>query len=136
MEQLLQDIWGVLQYEDIWDLFIYIIFFMSLIMMMLIPDKNLQPTLLMSAVLLFTVIDKVRPETPSNVFFVPGFDDRGFGTFMIHIGMFVFPLIAGALVRGRTDKDKRALPLGILTGIIAGVYTLLFVLENNGIGIL
>ena len=133
-QQLLQDIGAILAIRDIWDIFIYIIFFMSLVTLVLIPDKNMQSTMLMSLVLLFTVVDKVRPASPNNDFLVPGFDDQGFATFLIHIGMFVFPLIAGTLVRSRSQKGKRAMPLGILTGILGGLYAAAFFFSNGGLG--
>lgn len=71
-------------------------------------------------VLFLAIIDKVRQATTEIP--VPGLDNDGFGTMLIHIGMFVFPLMAAGLIRGRGRNDKRGVPLGILIGLIAGLY--------------
>ena len=130
MEQLLHDIGGILAVRDVWDVFIYVMFFMTILMLILIPDKNMQPTTLMTIVLLLVVVDKVRPHSPGGAFLIEGFDNGGFGTEIIHMGMAILPYIAGALVRGRTQKERRAMPLGILTGIIGSVYAIAFFMAN------
>ncbi|RMG90204.1 MAG: hypothetical protein D6712_00275 [Chloroflexi bacterium] len=138
MQDLLSNIGQVFNIYSPWDVFIYVIFFLSLITLMLIPDKNMQPTLLMSVVLLFCIIDKVRPAAgrpwSTGEFIMPGFDDLGFGTLLIHIGMAIFPIVAGTLIRARSEKQKRGTPMGILTGMIAGVYAIAFFFSTGGIG--
>ena len=129
MEQLLHDIGGILAVRDVWDVFIYVMFFMTLLTMILIPDKNMQPTTLMTIVLLLTIVDKVRPHD-GGAFLIEGFDNGGFGTEIIHMGMAILPYIAGALVRGRTQKERRAMPVGILTGVIGSVYAIAFFMSN------
>ena len=41
---------------------------------------------------------------------------------LIHIGMFVFPLMGGALIRGRARNAKRGMPVAILAGVLGGLY--------------
>ena len=129
MEQLLHDVGGILAVRDIWDVFVYLLFFMTLVMLILIPDKNIQPTTLMTVVLLLLIIDKVRPKNGGE-FLIEGFDNGGFGTLLIHIGIAILPFIAAGLVRGRSQKDRRAMPLGVLTGIIGMVYAFAFFMSN------
>jgi len=102
------------------DVFIYLIFFLSLIMVALIPEKSGTSQYMMFFVLFCALIDKVRQATDEIP--VPGLDNDGFATMMLHICMFVFPLMAAGLIRGRGRKDKRGVPLGILIALIAGLY--------------
>ncbi len=134
MEQILKDVVEILRPDGIWDIFIYIMFFMSLIMIMLIPEKNMQPTMLMYGVLLCSIIDKIRPSGQDPNFVMPGFDDKGFGTLLIHLVMFTFPLMAAGLIRGRAQKDKRGIPVGIITGLLGGVYAAGHFLTQGGVG--
>ena len=134
MGDILTGVVDILRPEGIWDIFIYIMFFMSLIMIVLIPEKNMQPTMLMYGVLLCAVIDKIRPSGYDPDFLMPGFDDKGFGTLLIHLVMFTFPLMAAGLIRGRGPKDKRGVPVGIMTGILGGVYAAGHFLTTGGIG--
>jgi hypothetical protein len=114
-----------------WDIFIYLVFFLALATLLFIPDKNLQPSLLMTVVVLATIVDKVRNAGDLPV---PGLDDRGFATLIIHIGMFTLPLLSAGLIRGRGKHDKRAIAPSILTGIIAGVYFIWFQISFNPMG--
>jgi len=102
------------------DIFIYLIFFGSLLMLVFIPEKSQQSSYLMFFVLFLALIDKVRQATDQIP--IEGLENDGFATMLIHIGMFVFPFMAAGLIRGRGRKDKRGVPLGILIGLIAGLY--------------
>ncbi len=134
MEQLLQDIWRIIGPTNMpWDIFIYILFFLSIVVVITIPDKNMQPNVVMWIVLLAVVVDKVRGSTGGDVI-LPGFDDRGFGTLMTHVIIAIFPFIAAGLIRGRKRNDKRGIPIAILTGIIGSLYSGLFFFSTGGLG--
>jgi hypothetical protein len=102
----------------IWSIFLYLIFFLSLIALFLIPDKNMVPTLLMAGVLLCTVIAKlslgIRP---------PILQRQEFGMMIINVVMLIFPAIALGTIRAK--KNKAAAP-AILTALLGGTYFFLF----------
>jgi hypothetical protein len=132
MEKLLQDIVAIIRPADVWDVFIYGIFFLSLISLAFIPDKNIQPTMLMSAVLLFALVDKVRKAAgAAQALPIEGLDNNGFATLLLHIGMFVFPMMSAGLLRVRGKQGQQARPLLILTGLVAGIYAVGFFLTFN-----
>ena len=79
----------------IWSLFLYVIFFFALITLLVMPDKNMVPTLLIASVLLFAIIAKLSVTAPvSQAIFKP----TDFGMYVINVGMLVFPLIAIVLI--------------------------------------
>lgn len=94
----------------IWNIFIYVIFFLTLVTMLMQGDKALFTTIICAASLLLGVIDKL-------VIFQP----REFGSMAIHAGMFIFP----ALVAGMT-KDTKSRPPAVLAAIVGAVYFFLF----------
>ena len=122
---------NILLPQNIADIFIYFVFFMSLLMLFFIPEKSQQSTYLMFFVVFLAVIDKIRQATSEIP--VEGLDNDGFATMLVHIGMFVLPLIAAGLIRGRGRKDKRGVPIGILIGLLAGLYAVGTILKVHGI---
>ncbi len=106
--------------QNLADIFIYLIFFLSLLMTVFIPEKSQQSSYMMFFVLFLALIDKVRQATDDIP--IEGLDNEGFATMLIHVMMFIFPLMAAGLIRGRGRNDKRGVPLGILIGLIAGLY--------------
>lgn len=102
------------------DIFIYLIFFGSLLMVAFIPEKSASSQYMMFFVIFCALIDKVRQATDQIP--IPGLDNDGFATMLLHICMFVFPLMAAGLIRGRGRNDKRGVPIGILIGLIGGLY--------------
>ncbi len=126
-----QQIIAVIRPDSIADLAIYLIFILSIIALATIPEKNVLSPYLMYIVLLCCVIDLVRTAgaVPGglNRFRIGGeslLSNTGFLTFLIHIIMFTFPLVAGAMVRRQGRKGGLALPLCMLVGLIGGVYAL------------
>lgn len=111
------------------DIFIYAIFFLSLLMLFFIPEKSQQSTYLMFLVLFLAMVDKIRQAT--NDLPIEGLDNAGFATLLIHVGMLVFPLMAAGLIRGRGRHDKRGVPVGILIGLIAGLYAVGTIYEGT-----
>lgn len=102
--------------ELLWDIFLYLIFFLALVTMLLIPDKNMTPTLLISVVLLSAVIDKLE------VFSNP----KNFGVFIIHVAMFAIPFIVAGTIRVRVGKPIKAAAPAIITGVFGGLYFFIF----------
>lgn len=110
----------------IWSVFLYVIFFLALITLFLIPNKNMVPTLLMAGVLLCAVIAKISLAQRRGAIL----ETKEFGMLVINVCMFIFPLIAVGLARAR--KNKMAAP-AILTSLIAGAYFFLFwvIVQSN-----
>ncbi len=117
----MEEVLAIIIPDSIADLFIYIIFIMTVITLALVPEKNMIPTMLLTAVLFFCVVDLVRQANPDSIP-IEGFDNTGFATMLIHVGMFVFPLMGGALIRGRARNAKRGLPVAIMAGVLGGLY--------------
>jgi hypothetical protein len=127
MESILE----IIKPSSIADIFIYIILIMSVIVLAVMPEKNEQPQYLMFAVIFLSIIDLVRNEAPSGTFPIPGLDDNGFATYLIHIMMAIFPMVAGGMARKQGRKGGATLPLGVLTGLIAGVYAVASFIRNS-----
>lgn len=105
----------------IWDISLYVLFFLNLIMLFLLPDGSTLHTMLIIIVLISIFIDKTYafgylvdsdrydPETCHAKIFV--------GTYLIRAAMFVAPL----MIAGSTEEGKvRA--MGILLGVLSVVY--------------
>lgn len=104
----------------IWSIFLYIIFFFGLITLLVIPDKNMIPTLLMATVLLFAIVAKLSVTAATRDAIIR---PKDFGMFFINAGMFVFPLIAVGMIRAR--KSKATAP-ALITSLTAAVYFFLY----------
>ena len=96
--------------ELIYDLFLYVIFFLAVIVMFMQSDKQTIPTILMAAVAAFAVISKLNILTP-----------KAFGTLILNIGMGVIPLIVAGI-----SSAKKSVPLAVITGVIGIVYFIMF----------
>ena len=120
---------NILLPQNMADIFIYLIFFLSLLMLALIPEKSQQSNYLMFFVIFLAVIDKIRQATDELP--IQGLDNDGFTTLLLHVGMFVFPLMAAGLIRGAGRKDKRGVPVGILIGLLAGLYAVGTIFEGT-----
>jgi hypothetical protein len=102
-----------------WTILLYLIFFFALITMLVMPDKNLLPTLLIAAVLMATVIAKLSLSSQEPIIPVDGFI-----MYVLNVSMFVFPLLVAGLVRAK--KKGRVVPAAIMTAIFGAVYAFLF----------
>jgi hypothetical protein len=109
--------------DSLGDIMIYVIFFCCIIQLVVTPEKNDTPQYLLFAVMAMCAIDLLRNAAGAS-FPIDGFDNRGFGTFIMHIAMAIFPMVAGGMTRKQGRKGGMALPMGVLTGIIAGVYAI------------
>ncbi len=100
----------------IWSFFLYFIFFFALFTLLLMPNKNMVPTLLIAAVLLFAIVAKLSVTAKGNQAIIR---PKEFGMLVINAGMFLFPLIALGMTRARKN---RTVIWAILTSVFAGVY--------------
>lgn len=103
----------------IWSFFLYLIFFFALLSLLLMPNKNMVPTLLVATVLLFAIVAKLSVSAPNVRGSQPIIRPKEFGMLVINAGMFLFPLIALGLTRARKN---RTVVWAILTSVFAGVY--------------
>lgn len=94
----------------IWDIFLYLVFLLAVIVMFMQSDKQLVPTLMAGGVAAMAVIAKLDVLAP-----------REFGSLVINAGMFVFPLI----IVGITQAKKSQAP-AFLCAVFAGLYFFLF----------
>ncbi|MDZ4767937.1 MAG: hypothetical protein SGJ24_02325 [Chloroflexota bacterium] len=102
----------------VWSIFLYVIFGFALLTLLLTPDKNMVPTLLIAGVLLAAIIAKLSLGIEP-----PLIERKDFGMMLINIVMFVFPLIAVGMARAR--KNKMAAP-AMITSLIGGAYFFMF----------
>lgn len=131
MEDILQAVGQILAPNQPLDFFLYAIFILAIAMSFFIPDKNVQPSMLMGIVILCVIIDKVTTSPFGGQIPIPGFDG-GFGTMLIRVGMAILPFMSAGLVRTRGRQSKAAIPLGIVTGIVGSVYLIIFMIELFG----
>lgn len=128
-----QQIIAVLRPDSLGDFMVYGVFIMCIVMLAAIPEKNVLPPYLIYITMFACILDLLRGAGGStipvlNQFQVGGenlLGNRGFLTFMLHIIMFVFPIIAGAMTRKHGRKGGFALPIGLVTGLIGGLYVFL-----------
>jgi len=108
--------------EMIWNILLYIIFFLALITMFNIPDKNLLPTLLMAGTLLLTVISKLNISiTPRRDAIFPPED---FIQFTVNVAIFIFPLLTAGMIRAK--KKGKVVGPAIVTALFGGAYFFIF----------
>jgi hypothetical protein len=100
--------------ELLFDIMRYLIFILGFITLILVPDKQLLASLLMTAVVGMVVIAKLDIFPPTDL-----------PTLALNCGIFVIPLIVAGMLRGR-GKTPRALAPAILTGLLGGGYFFLF----------
>lgn len=95
----------------IWNILLYLIFFLALATMFMQSDKQLLTTLMMAAVALSAVVDKLQ-----FIATTPVLGQRGFGTLLLHILIFTFPLVVAGITRAHKSRGP-----AILTGILGGI---------------
>jgi hypothetical protein len=127
-----QQLIAILRPDSLADIMVYAVLILSILTLAAIPEKNVVPPYLIYVTMFCCVIDLVRGAGGNTVPFLNRFviggenllSNRGFLTFMIHIIMCLFPMIAGAMTRKHGRKGGYALPLGLTTGIIGGMYVI------------
>lgn len=99
------------------DLLLYTVFGIGFVTMILVPDKQLLPSLLMLGVIMAALIAKLQ---------YVGINICDLATFAINVFMFAIPMLVAGMVRGRAGKTPKALWPAILTGVVGGMYFFLF----------
>ena len=94
-----------------WNILLYLIFFLGLATMFMQSDKQLTPTLMMAAVAFSAVVDKLQVIARA-----PILGQRGFGTLLLHIIIFTFPLVVAGITKAHKSRG-----LAIFTGILGGI---------------
>lgn len=124
-QAILDNVAVILQPNGLGDFFIYTIFILMLIANSRLPDKkNDMPNYISLVVIVLCIVDKLR-SAPGFELPVPGFDDEGFGTLIIHVGMAVLPFVAAGMVRlGGGKKGRIAPPLSIMAGFAGTLYAI------------
>lgn len=94
----------------VFNVILYIIFFLALIGMFMQSDKQTFPTILMAATAGFAVISKLHV-----------FDDKHLAVLIMNAGMFIAPFITAGITQA-----KKSIPLAIFAGIVAALYFFIF----------
>jgi hypothetical protein len=107
---------------EFWNILLYLIFFLALIQLMIMPDKNMPATLLTGFVLLATIIVKL---SLAGGAIAPPLRPREFLIMMLNITTCLFPWLVAGMVRTR-KRSNPVIPLGIFTGILGFVLTFVY----------
>ena len=99
------------------DLMLYTLFGIGFISMILVPDKQMLPSILMLGVIMAALIAKLQ---------YVGINVCDLATFAVNVFMFAIPMLVAGMVRGRSGKTPKALWPAVLTGLIGGMYFFMF----------
>lgn len=106
--------------QVVWSLFLYVIFFLALITLFQVPDKNMVPTLLIAGVLMAALVVKLNIGSDYELM-----GEKDFGPFVLNAAMLSLPLIAAGMTR-KTKQKKNPAPFAILTALTAGLFFFLY----------
>jgi hypothetical protein len=95
----------------IYDIVLYIIFILDLILMFGQSDKETLTTIMAGGAAALAVVAKLD-------FFQP----KSFGSFIVNSGMFILPL----LVVGMSRKGKKVQPIGVISAVFSALYFFAF----------
>ena len=94
----------------LYDIVLYIVFIMDLILMFGQSDKQTIPTIMAGGAAALAVIAKLDVFTP-----------RSFGSLIVNAGMFVLPLLVVGI-----SKAKKVQPLGVISAVFSALYFFAF----------
>ena len=94
----------------LYDIFLYLIFILNLILMFGQSDKQTIPTIFAGGAAALAVVAKLDVFPP-----------RAFGPLIVNSGMFILPLIVFGI-----SNAKKVKPLAIIAGVLAGIYFFMF----------
>jgi hypothetical protein len=94
----------------LYDIFLYIIFVLDLILMFGQSDKQTITTIMAGGAAALAVVAKLEVFTP-----------KSFGSLIINAGMLVLPLLVVGM-----SQAKKVQPLGIISGILSAIYFFAF----------
>ena len=95
----------------IFDILLYLIFALDLVLMFGQSDKETLTTIMAGGAAALAVVAKLN-------FFQP----KSFGSFIVNSGMFVLPL----LVVGMSRKGKKVQPVGVISAVFSALYFFAF----------
>ncbi len=114
----------------LFDIMLYLLFFLGMINSLLIPDKQLFQTMLNVSVIAAAILSKLLVGgefydtfADGNVYTFPPCD---FPVFIINVWMFVMPMIVAGMLRSVKGKKTNAVAISIMMGLIGGAYFFLF----------
>lgn len=90
----------------VYDIVLYIIFFMDLILMFGQSDKQTLPTIMAGGAAALAVVAKLDVFAP-----------REFGSLIVNAGMFVLPLFVVGI-----SNAKKVQPLGVISAVFSALY--------------
>lgn len=99
----------------IYDIFLYILFFLNLAIMFMQSDKQMIPTIFAGLAAALAVVAKLDVIPP-----------KVFGALVVNAGIFVLPLIIAGIT-----KAKKSVPLAVISGLLAAVYFFAFWFFNQ-----
>ena len=94
----------------IYDIILYIIFVLDLILMFGQSDKQTITTIMAGGAAALAVIAKLDVFAP-----------REFGSLIVNSGMFILPLLVVGI-----SKAKKVQPLGVISGVLSAIYFFAF----------
>ncbi len=104
----------------LWDIMLYLIFFLGVVNMLLIPDKQLFPAMLNFTVMGLAIVSKLLVGTGRTI------EPTDFPVLVFNAGMFVLPLTIAGMVRSVKGKPSKAIGPAILMGLLGGGYFFLY----------
>ncbi|MDX2159691.1 MAG: hypothetical protein SF162_00060 [bacterium] len=108
-------------------LLLYIIFFLALLVLFLLPDKNMPATLLTAGVLLSAIVVKLSLAAERVRGADPIIQSDDILMLALNAIMFTFPFIAAGVTRkARLSRGVKSTFPAILTGLFGGVHFFLF----------
>lgn len=119
------------------DILLYMIFFLGLVNNFMIPDKQILPAMLNFGVIGLAIVSKLLVEVQNDggavnpsAILEPG----DLPVLIINVGIFVLPLLIAGSLRAVKGKRSNALFPAIVMGLLGGAYFFLFwALEQRGL---
>lgn len=104
----------------LWDIMLYLIFFLGVINMMLIPDKQMLPSLLNFTVMGLAIVSKLLVGSGRTI------EPTDFPVLVFNAGMFVLPLVIAGMVRSVKGKPSKAIFPAMIMALLGGGYFFLY----------
>jgi hypothetical protein len=119
--EVVNQVLEIIRPETMGDLFIYAIFLLTVLNLAFIPEKNDLPVYLHYAVILMCILDLLREGAALPI---QGTGDTGFFTFLLHIGMFIAPMLSAGAIR--LPKGKRGTNYARMIAVLITLIALLY----------
>lgn len=113
----------------LFDILLYLIFFIGFINQFMIPDKQIAITIMNFMVLGFAIAAKllIDVQKDGGVYYPSAmFEPGDFPVFIMNVGMLVLPLLMAGGLRSVKGKPSRAIYTSIIMALLGGAYFFLF----------